>query len=112
VTRQRLFTTFKYIDRAAEQANKRIPTPELNKLMEQIRGAGLPAVHKGRQAKILYAAQVSVKPTKFVLFVNQKRLFHFSYLRFIENRLRETFGFEGVPIQLELREEQKERSRR
>jgi GTP-binding protein len=61
-------------------------------------------MHKKRQARIKYATQVSVKPTTFVLFVNQKSLFHFSYLRFIENRLREKFGFEGVPIKIELRE--------
>jgi len=103
-THKRLFTTFEYLDRVAAQASKRVTTGQLNQFMEEIRGYDAHATHKGRQAKVLYATQVSVKPTVFVLFVNQKKLFHFSYLRFIENKLRERYGFEGVPIQIELRE--------
>ena len=103
-TRKRLFTTFEYIDRVAEQAKKRILTGDLNKFIERVQGRAVPAMHKGKQAKILYATQAGVQPTTFVLFVNQKRLFHFSYVRFIENQIRETYGFEGVPIQIELRE--------
>ena len=104
LTRQRIFTAFEYIDRVAAEVVKRIPTAEINRLMEDIRGAHTPPNYKGKYAKILYATQVGVKPTTFVLFVNQKRLFHFSYVRYIENRLRETFGFEGVPLTIELRE--------
>jgi len=104
ITRQRIFTAFEYIDRVAVEAKKRIPTAEINRLMEEVRAAHTPPNYKGKYAKILYATQVSVKPTTFVLFVNQKRLFHFSYVRYIENRLREAFGFEGVPLRIELRE--------
>ncbi len=104
VTRQRLFTTFEFIDRIKAEVEKRISTPELNSFMEVLRGQQTPAMYKKRQARIKYATQVSVKPTTFILFVNHKSLFHFSYLRFIENRLREKFGFEGVPIKIELRE--------
>jgi GTP-binding protein len=104
VSRQRLFTTFDFIDRVKASVEKRVSTPELNTYMEVLRAERAPAMHKKRQARIKYATQVSVKPTTFVLFVNQKSLFHFSYLRFIENRLREKFGFEGVPIKIELRE--------
>lgn len=107
LTRQRLFAIFDYIDRVKEQVEKRVSTADLNRLVEQFRENETPAIHKGGHAKILYATQASVKPTTFVLFVNQKRLFHFSYMRFVENRIREKFGFEGVPIQLELREEKK-----
>jgi GTP-binding protein len=107
VTRQRLFKSFEYIDRVAGEAKKRIGTGELNRLVETLHIAEAPAKRKGHKAKILYATQASVKPTTFVLFVNQKRLFHFSYLRFIENRLREKYGFEGVPLHIELREEKK-----
>jgi len=111
-TRQRLFKIFDLVDRVAEQANKRVTTGQLNKVMEEIRSKPTPAIHKGKLAKILYATQASVKPTLFILFVNQKRLFHFSYLRFIENQLRAKFGFEGVPITIELREgEPREKSR-
>ncbi len=107
VSRKRLFTTFEYIDRVAAAANTRIPTPELNRAIQDIKLTGLPSRYKGEQAKIRYATQTSVKPTTIVLFVNRKRLFHFSYMRFIENQLRSRFDFEGVPIKLELREEQR-----
>ncbi len=105
LTRTRLFTVFDYIDRVAEEARKRIGTSQLNQLIDQIKQKHNPPSQKGRHAKILYATQPGVKPTEFVLFVNQKRLFHFSYLRFIENQIRGAYGFEGVPIRIELREE-------
>ena len=70
-----------------------------------------PPSQQGKHAKILYGTQVSVKPTTFIFFVNQKRLFHFSYLRYMENQLREAYGFEGVPIHVELREESEEKER-
>ena len=107
VTRKRLFSVFEYVDRVAAEASKRIGTAELNRLVEQIKAKHNPPSQKGRHAKILYATQTSVKPTEFVFFVNQKRLFHFSYMRFIENQIREAYGFEGVPLKLELREEKK-----
>lgn len=103
--RTRIFKVFEFVDRIAEQSRRRIPTAELNKFFEGLRSQHKPSSAHGKEAKILYATHASVKPSTFVLFVNQKRLFHFSYLRFIENRLREAYGFEGVPIQLELREE-------
>jgi GTP-binding protein len=104
VTRQRLFNVFEYIDKISAEAERRIDTPELNKFFEEIRTKHVPPSSHGKSAKIKYVTQVSVKPTIFVLFVNQKILLHFSYLRFIENQLRERYGFEGVPIKLELRE--------
>lgn len=103
-TRQRVFTVFEYIDRVAAEAEKRIPTHELNLFVERLRANQAPALHHGKIARIKYATQVGVKPTTFVLFVNRKAFFHFSYLRHIENQLREKYGFEGVPIVLELRE--------
>lgn len=104
VSRQRLFSIFDVIDRVYAEARKRVPTAEMNKFIEELKVQHKPPSHKGKHAKILYGTQASVKPTTVVLFVNQTRLFHFSYLRFVENQLRERFGFEGVPIQLELRE--------
>jgi GTP-binding protein len=104
VTRTRLFKTFEYIDRVAAEAEKRIPTAELNRIMEDVRAHHTPPSKGGKHPKILYATQAGVKPTTFVLFVNQSRLFHFSYVRFIENVLRDKYGFEGVPITIELRE--------
>ena len=104
VTRVRLFKTFEFIDRVAAEVDKRIPTAQLNKIIEDIGARSTPPSRKGKYPKILYATQASTKPTTFVLFVNQARLFHFSYLRHIENALREKCGFEGVPIHIELRE--------
>jgi GTP-binding protein len=104
LTRQRLFDTFKLVDRVAEAAKFRVPTGPLNQLIEEIKAKHTPPSHQGKRAKILYGTQAGVKPTVFVLFVNQKRLFHFSYLRYIENQLRARYDFEGVPIQIELRE--------
>jgi GTP-binding protein len=104
LTRRRIFSVFDYIDKVAAEAEKRIQTAELNRLLEELKENTAAAAHKGGRAKILYGTQTSIKPTTFVFFVNQKRLFHFSYVRFLENRLRERFGFEGVPITIELRE--------
>ena len=104
ITRQRIFNAFEFVDRVAEQAVRRIATAEFNKLIEEIKAKHKPPSHKGKFAKILYGTQAGIRPTTFVLFVNQKRLFHFSYLRYIENRIRERYGFEGVPIHIQLRE--------
>lgn len=104
LTRQRLFGVFEHIDRVALEAEKRIATAELNELIAEIKAAHTPPSHKAKTAKIYYATQAGVKPTTFVLFVNQKKLFHFSYVRYIENQLRERYGFVGVPIRIELRE--------
>ena len=105
LTRQRLFKTFELIDEVAAEAKKRISTAELNRLVEKIKAKHNPPSQKGKHAKILYATQAGIKPTVFVFFVNQARLFHFSYVRFIENQIREEYGFSGVPIRIELREE-------
>ncbi|HPO31455.1 MAG TPA: 50S ribosome-binding GTPase, partial [Candidatus Hydrogenedentes bacterium] len=105
VTKQRVFAVLEHVNRVADGCRKRIATAELNRLIEAIKARHNPPSQKGKHAKILYATQAGVKPTVFVLFVNQKRLFHFSYLRYIENALREAYGFEGVPIRIELREE-------
>ena len=63
-----------------------------------------PPADKGKMLKIYYATQTGVKPPTFVLFVNSRELFHFSYQRYMENQLRETFGFRGTPIKLIIRE--------
>ena len=104
LSRQRLFSVFEYIDRVYEQTRKRISTGDLNRFMDEVKLKHKPPSQKGKFAKILYATQTAIRPTTIVLFVNQKRLFHFSYMRFLENQLREKYGFEGVPIHLELRE--------
>jgi GTP-binding protein len=99
-----VFEVFTYIDRVAEQAELRIDTPDLNKFFEELKNKHQPPSRKGKTGRIKYATQVGVKPTTFVLFVNDVDLIHFSYQRFIENQLREKYGFDGVPLKLELRQ--------
>jgi GTP-binding protein len=111
VTRQRIFKIFEVVDSVAHEANRRIPTAELNKFAENLMANNAPPTRKGRAAKIYYLTQSSIKPTTFVLFANDKRLVHWSYTRHIENKLRETYGFGGVPISLQVRDK-KEGERR
>ena len=67
-----------------------------------------PPMEKGKHLKILYATQVKVKPPTFVIFVNDKELMHFSYTRYLENRIRETFGFRGTALKFIIRERKEE----
>ena len=82
----------------------RISTGVLNDILNQAVLMNQPPSDKGRRAKVYYGTQVGVKPPKFVIFVNDKELMHFSYIRYLENQIRSQFGFNGVPIQFELRE--------
>lgn len=84
--------------------NLRIQTGVLNDILNQAILMNQPPSDKGKRAKIYYGTQVSVRPPKFVIFVNIKELMHFSYVRYIENQIRNHFGFVGTPIQFELRE--------
>jgi GTP-binding protein len=91
------------IDRIAEARKRRVPTAELNRFLEQITTAHPPPSPGRRAVRILYGAQTSTEPPKFVLFTNVATELHFSYERFIINQLRESFGFEGTPIRLSVR---------
>ena len=87
----------------AEQQSLRIPTSVLNDLLEDAKMVNPPPAHSGCVAKIYYMTQVGIRPPTFVMFVNDANLIHFSYVRFIENRLRESFSFEGTPIRIVVR---------
>ena len=91
------------IDRVAASRRKRVKTPELNKVLERIVAAHPPASPGRKHVRILYATQTTVAPPTFVFFTNVATEFHFSYVRFLENRLREEFGFEGTPIRMHVR---------
>jgi GTP-binding protein len=91
------------IDRVAAARRRRVPTSELNRLVERVSAAHPPASPGKRHVRILYAAQTSVAPPTFVFFTNVATTFHFSYERYLENQLREAFGFEGTPIRLQAR---------
>src|SRR5688572_807746 len=103
------------IDEVTASRRKRIKTSELNTFVERISAEHPPASPGRRHVRILYAAQTGVAPPTFVFFTNVATTFHFSYQRYLENRLREEFGFEGTPIKIHVRarrgkEERSERS--
>jgi GTP-binding protein len=95
------------IDRVAASRRRRVKTPELNKLVERISVEHPPASPGRRHVRIMYATQTAVAPPTFVFFTNVATSFHFSYTRFLENRLREEFGFEGTPIRMHVRSKRK-----
>ena len=82
----------------------RVSTSTLNALLAEAVAMVQPPSDKGRRLKVLYLTQVSTKPPTFTVFVNSKKLFHFSYERYIVNKLRQEFGFEGTPIRMLVRE--------
>jgi len=91
------------IEKTAHQYFMRLSTPVLNDLIREALGVNPPPTDKGKRLKILYATQTGVKPPTFVFFVNDPELVHFSYRRYLENKLRESFGFEGTPLRLIMR---------
>ena len=97
-TGQRMDTLFEKIKYVAEQNAVRIPTGRLNEVLSYATSRVQPPSDKGRRLRIFYMTQVSIEPPTFVMFVNDKSLTHFSYTRYIENRLREAFGFRGSAI--------------
>jgi GTP-binding protein len=98
------------IDKVAESRLKRVPTGELNRFVQAATAAHPPVSPGKREVRILYAAQTSVAPPTFVFFTNIATTFHFSYERYLENRLRDAFGFVGTPIRIQVR--RRERTRR
>ena len=107
-TGQRLVKLYDMIDAVSDNQNMRIGTGVLNEIITEATVMQQPPSDKGKMLRIFYATQAGVKPPTFVLFVNSKELFHFSYQRYIENQLRETFGFRGTPIKLVIRERKKD----
>ena len=108
-TGQRLDRLFELIVTVVNSAAMRITTGMLNDLLAEAVARVQPPTDKGRRLKIMYVTQASVKPPTFVFFVNNAELFHFSYQRYLENRIRETFGMQGTPIRLVIRERSDER---
>ncbi|MBQ9347211.1 MAG: ribosome biogenesis GTPase Der [Oscillibacter sp.] len=103
-TGQRVDRLFAMINDAAEQAARRITTGMLNDVLADAQTRVQPPTDKGRRLKIYYMTQVGVKPPHFVAFCNDAKLFHFSYRRYLENCIRNTFGLEGTPIVLSVRQ--------
>ena len=103
-TGQRIDRLFELIKLAANSNSMRISTGMLNDVLAQATARVQPPTDKGKRLKIYYMTQASVRPPTFVFFVNSEELFHFSYQRYLENRIRETFGMEGTPIRFIIRE--------
>ena len=99
------------IDRVTAARRTRIKTPELNRLVERISAEHPPASPGRKHVRILYATQTGIEPPTFVFFTNVATNFHFSYTRFLENQLREAFGFEGTPIRMHVRARRRSRAR-
>ncbi len=104
VTGQRLPKLFDLIDMVSENHSLRIATGVLNEIMSEAVALQQPPSDKGKRLRLYYITQVAVKPPTFVIFVNDKELMHFSYTRYIENQIRETFGFRGTPLRFIIRE--------
>ena len=103
-TGQRVNRLFELINYVNDQAAVRITTGMLNSVLADAQTRVQPPTDKGRRLKIYYMTQVGVKPPHFVIFCNDKKLFHFSYQRYLENQLRSVFGLEGTPIQITIRQ--------
>lgn len=103
-TGQRVNKLFGMINEVAEQNAKRITTGQLNQVINEAIAIVQPPTDKGKRLKIFYGTQSSTKPPTFVIFVNKKDLFHFSYERYLVNQIRKEFGLEGTPIRIIVRE--------
>ena len=104
VTGQRLPKLFETIDMVIENQTLRIATGVLNEIVTEAVALQQPPSDKGKRLKIYYTTQVAVKPPTFVIFVNDKQLMHFSYTRYLENKIRDTFGFKGTSLRFIIRE--------
>ena len=104
MTGQRISKLYELIDMVIQNHSLRVGTGVLNEIMAEAVALKQPPSDKGRRLKLYYITQVSVKPPTFVIFVNDKELTHFSYTRYIENKIRESFGFRGTPLRFIIRE--------
>ena len=104
LTGQRLAKIYELVDEIIDSQTMRIPTGVLNEILTEAVAMKQPPSDKGKRLRIYYMTQVSVKPPTFVMFVNDKELTHFSYTRYIENKIRESFGFRGTPVRFINRE--------
>ena len=100
---QRVMQLFRLIDAAAAERDRRIPTPDLNAVIQRAVTRRPPPAEQGRPVRIRYVTQVGVKPPTFLCFATAGNRIHFSYLRYLENCLREAYGFRGTPIRLVVR---------
>lgn len=108
-TNQRMNRILDTVDQVAAEHSKRISTSQLNDVIGEAVMLNQPPSDKGKRLKIYYGAQTGVKPPKITLYINNKELTHFSYQRYLENKIRENFGFEGTSMQFEYKEKDRKR---
>jgi len=106
-TGKRVEDVFQMIDDVYESCTKRVSTGVLNDVLNEAVAMVQPPADRGRRLKIYYMTQAAIKPPTFVLFINNKKLFHFSYKRYLFNQIREAFGFGGTPIRFIIKEKEK-----
>ncbi|MGL5507739.1 MAG: ribosome biogenesis GTPase Der, partial [Paraclostridium sp.] len=106
-TNQRMNKILETVTYIAEEHAKRVPTSTLNDVIGEAVLLNQPPSDKGKRLKIYYGSQTGTQPPKFTLFINDKELTHFSYQRYLENKIRENFGFEGTPVRFDYREKRK-----
>lgn len=111
-TGKRIDQIYHEVDAIVEERRRRIATGVLNEIVMEAVAMNEPPSDKGRRLKILYTSQVGTEPPTFVVFINDKKLMHFSYRRYLENQIRQAFGFEGTPIRMVMRERGEERMQR
>lgn len=111
VTRQRITKVFEEIDKLEKEISRRVPTAELNHVLTHLVAHHEPPLYRAKRVKYYYATQVGIKPPTFVVFVNYPKGVHFSYLRYIENNLRQAFGFHGTPVRLFVKSRREEQPR-
>ena len=104
MTGQRIPKIFDVLDMVIQNQQMRVQTGVLNDILAEAVAMQQPPSDKGRRLKIYYMTQVSIKPPTFVIFVNDKKLMHFSYTRYLENKIREAFGFKGTSLKFFIRE--------
>ena len=95
---------FETIDMVIQNQSMRVATGVLNEIMAEAVALQQPPSDKGKRLRLYYITQVAVKPPTFVIFVNDKELMHFSYTRYLENKIRDTFGFKGTSLKFIIRE--------
>ncbi|RJP58550.1 MAG: ribosome biogenesis GTPase Der [Deltaproteobacteria bacterium] len=100
LTGQRALKIIDLVDRVAEQYRRRVPTSELNRVFEEVIRSNPPPMYRNKELKLYYITQVSIKPPAFVIFVNYPEGIHFSYERYIMNKIRENFEFDGTPVRV------------
>ena len=108
-TVQRIGKLYETIDYVIENCALRVATGVLNEIMSEAVAMQQPPSDKGKRLRLYYITQVSVKPPTFVIFVNDRELMHFSYTRYIENQIRNAFGFKGTPLKFIIRERNEEK---